>query len=105
MCWQLAGKLRNIIVFNGDTDPSVQMRGTEAAVSSFDLKATEEWRPWFYKPEETSQAVLVREGGRCAHTFLRSACGSHAARDWVVVTLHLALALAVARLVRYELSA
>ena len=38
-------------------------------------------------------------------TFLRSACGSHAARDWVIVTLHLALALAVARLVRYELSA
>ena len=25
MCWQLAGKLRNIIVFNGDTDPSVQI--------------------------------------------------------------------------------
>merc|ERR1719181_1664749 len=58
---KLAGKLRNIIVFNGDTDPSVQMRGTEAAVSSFGLKATEEWRPWFYKPEETSPAVLVEK--------------------------------------------
>ena len=61
LCWQLAGKLRNIIVFNGDTDPSVQMRGTEAAVSSFGLKATEEWRPWFYKPEKTSPAVLVEK--------------------------------------------
>jgi hypothetical protein len=28
----LAGRLRNIVVYNGDTDPSVQMRGTANAV-------------------------------------------------------------------------
>ena len=34
---KLAGKLRNIVVFNGDTDPDVQYRGTESCLESLGL--------------------------------------------------------------------
>ncbi|QDZ21816.1 carboxypeptidase [Chloropicon primus] len=57
---ELAGNVRNIVVYNGDTDPSVQMRGTEAAVDAmgFDIARGGEWRPWFFQPEETSSRLL-----------------------------------------------
>ena len=57
---KLAGKLRNIVVFNGDTDPDVQYRGTEAAIESLGLKVLPggDWRPWFYKPNGVSASVL-----------------------------------------------
>ena len=57
---KLAGKLRNIIVFNGDTDPCLQVRGTEAAVDAMGLKMVEggDWRPWFFQPDATSIQVL-----------------------------------------------
>ena len=57
---KLAGNVRNIVVYNGDTDPSVQMRGTEAAVNSmgFGVVGGGDWRPWFFQPEETSSRLL-----------------------------------------------
>ena len=57
---KLAGKLRNIIVYNGDSDPDVQMRGTEAAVDAMGLKMVEggDWRPWFFQPDAASIQVL-----------------------------------------------
>lgn len=57
---KLAGNLRNIVVFNGDTDPSVQMRGTEAAVNAMGFKTVQgaDWRPWFFAPERAELGVL-----------------------------------------------
>ena len=60
---KLAGNVRNIVVFNGDTDPSVQMRGTEAAVNSMGFETVEgaDWRPWFFQPEETPIDLLEQK--------------------------------------------
>lgn len=48
---RLAGKVRTIMVFNGDTDPDVQFQGTEDAVAAIGLPVAlgGEWRPWFYR--------------------------------------------------------
>ena len=59
----LIGKLRNIVVFNGDTDPDVQYRGTEAAVESLQIGDVKggEWRPWFFKPNGVSEDLLLKK--------------------------------------------
>jgi len=57
---KLVGRLRNVVVFNGDTDPCLQMRGTEAAVESLGMDKVwgGDWRPWFYTPEPVEMRVL-----------------------------------------------
>ena len=49
-----------ILVFNGDTDPDVQYRGTEAAIDSLGLGLAPggAWRPWFYVNNGTSSLLL-----------------------------------------------
>ena len=46
----LAPKLRNIILYNGDVDPSVDQLGSQRAVRKmgFPVSSGGEWRPWFY---------------------------------------------------------
>jgi len=53
---KLAGKVRNIVVFNGDTDPDVQYRGTESCIEFLDLPIAKggEWRPWFFDASPVS---------------------------------------------------
>lgn len=57
---RLAGKLRTIVVFNGDTDPCVQYRGTEAAVRALGLglPTSGSWRPWFYRQRPVPLSLL-----------------------------------------------
>ena len=56
----LAPKLKNTIVFNGDTDPCVSWEGTRGAIEAvgFALIDGGDQRPYFVKLESTSDAVL-----------------------------------------------
>eukprot|EP00191_Tetraselmis_sp_GSL018_P021612 CAMPEP_0177579910 /NCGR_PEP_ID=MMETSP0419_2-20121207/1236_1 /TAXON_ID=582737 /ORGANISM="Tetraselmis sp., Strain GSL018" /LENGTH=381 /DNA_ID=CAMNT_0019068657 /DNA_START=699 /DNA_END=1840 /DNA_ORIENTATION=- len=58
---KLAGRVRSIVVFNGDTDPDVQFRGTEAAVQAIGLPVAEggSWRPWFFQQSATPAQVIL----------------------------------------------
>lgn len=68
---KLVGKLRNIVVFNGDTDPDVQYRGTEAAVESLQIGKTKggDWRPWFFKPNGASEELLTKKAPQFGQTL------------------------------------
>jgi len=57
---KLVNKLSYIFVFNGDSDPSVEMRGTEEAIESLELpvKWGGDWRPWFYVPQDLSWELI-----------------------------------------------
>ena len=57
---KLAGNVPRIVVFNGDTDPDVQYRGTEAAIESLglDVKEGGGWRPWFFTADAASSDLM-----------------------------------------------
>ena len=57
---KLAGNVPRIVVFNGDTDPDVQYRGTEAAIESLglDVKEGGGWRPWFFTADGASSDLM-----------------------------------------------
>jgi len=58
---ELVGKVRNVVVFSGDVDPSVQMRGTENAVGGMDAAPLSggSWRPWFHGTVPVPAPVLA----------------------------------------------
>ena len=60
---ELVGKLRNVVVFSGDVDPSVQMRGTETAVGGMDADLVDggSWRPWFHRTVPVDTSVLAEK--------------------------------------------
>ena len=45
----LAPKLRNVILYNGDVDPSVDQLGSQRAVVKMGFPISEDWRPWLYE--------------------------------------------------------
>lgn len=56
----LAPKLRNIILYSGDVDPSVDQLGNQRAVRRMGFPVTEggEWRPWFYNRTAASMDFI-----------------------------------------------
>ena len=76
---KLAGRLRTIVVFNGDTDPDVQFQGTESAVAALGLPPAEggDWRPWFYRQDPVPLWLLKTKppfwGSQLSHTPLPGA--------------------------------
>ena len=56
----LVPKLRNVILYNGDVDPSVDQLGSQRAARKMGFPVIEggEWRPWFYNRTAAPMELL-----------------------------------------------
>ena len=60
---RLSGKLRNILLYNGDVDPSVDQIGSQRAAYAVGLPLSNPgavWRPWFYNMTGVGDTGLLK---------------------------------------------
>ena len=57
---EISPKLKRVVVYNGDTDPCVSWEGTRTAIErvGFHEISGGSYRPWFYKHDAASIAVI-----------------------------------------------